>query len=172
MVNAVTEGSATVGILPFPNDSQATPWWPRLLHGNGPSIVARLPFAPLPSRSAETDDALVIAMMRAEPSGDDRSFVALRTGSANSRGRINDAFKNQAFEPTMMLSQDDTSDPDVAMFFVEFDGFIEPEDPSIDALLADLDGPAPRIWVLGAYAKQFTRDALGGTRGAGGAARA
>ena len=161
VVNAVTEGSAAVGILPFPNDGDTRPWWPRLVHGiAGPSIVARLPFAPMPVHSTETDDGLVIAMMAPEPSGDDCSFVALRTGPASSRARINDAFKTLSLEPTMMLAQDDAADPEVSLFLVEFDGFIEPDDARIATLLADLDGPAPGIWVLGAYAKPFNRDEL------------
>ncbi len=158
VVNAVTGGSAAAGILPFPNEGQAEPWWPRLLHAGGPSIVARLPFAPLPAHSAETDNALVVAMSRPEPSGDDRSFVALRTGSASSRTRVNDAFKTLSLEPTMMLSLDETADdPEASLFLVELDAFIEPEDSRIAALLADLDGSAPGIRVLGAYARPFTR---------------
>lgn len=164
VVNAVTEGSAAVGILPFPNDGDPVPWWPRLVHAHGPSIVARLPFAPTPMRSTGTDDGLVIAMMAPEPSGDDRSFVALRTGPASSRARITDAFKRLALEPTMMLAQDDAADPEVALFLVEFDGFLEPGDPRIATLLADLDGPAPGVWVLGAYARPFSRAELAAGR--------
>ncbi len=171
VVNAVTEGSAAAGILPLPSDGREESWWPRLLHAGSPSIVARLPFAPLPAQSAETDEALVIAMTRPETSDDDRSFVALRSGAASSRARIGDAFKTRSLEPTMMLSQDDSADAEVSLFLVEIEAFIEPDDPRIASLLADLDGPAPAIWVLGGYARPFTRAELGGGQGARAAAR-
>ena len=162
VINAVAGGRAAAGVLPFPGDGQAEPWWPRLLHDGGPSIAARLPFASLSTRSSEARDALVIAMSRPDPSDDDRSFLALRTGATSSRGRIGGALKALSLEPTMLLSLDDSADSEASLFLAEIAAFIEPEDWRVASLLADLDGPGPGIWVLGAYARPFAPAELRG----------
>ena len=46
VVRAVTEGSATIGLLPVPESDDEDPWW-RLLANDGkgtPRIIARVPF--------------------------------------------------------------------------------------------------------------------------------
>ncbi len=162
VINAVTGGRAAAGVLPFPGDGQAEPWWSRMLQDSGPSIVARIPFAPPSTRSSEARDALVIAASPPDPSDDDHSFVVLRTGATNSRGRINNAFRSLSLEPRMTLSLDDSTNPETSLFLIEVASFIEPEDRRIPALLADLDGSAPGIRVLGAYARPFTQAELRG----------
>ena len=98
---------------------------------------------------------LVIALQQAEPSDKDRSFIALRTDSATSRGRITESVKALGLEPRLMLTHEDSSDPEVALFLIEVDGFVEADDDRIAQLREQASGPAPGAWLLGGYAVPF-----------------
>ena len=47
VLHAISEGSATIGVLPLPQDGEADPWWPGLAVGQDDrlQICARVPFA-------------------------------------------------------------------------------------------------------------------------------
>ena len=172
VVNAVTEGSATVGVLPFPTEDQPVQWWTTLSRGeDGPTIVARLPFAPATKDVAEAQDALCIAMMAPEPSGDDLSFITVTADAESSRGRIADRLRAAGFQPRRMVPRYDRGEPDETLYLVELEGFVERSDERIDRLLDAADTPVSSAWVLGAYARPFAPGAqrpLARASGAGG----
>ena len=70
---AVRDAAASVGVLPAPEDGEASPWWTALadMRKDRPAVCAALPFAS--SGSA----ALCVASAAPEESGDDRTLVAV-----------------------------------------------------------------------------------------------
>lgn len=163
--NEVTRGNASVGVLPFPAEGEDAPWWPRLVRygeaphgGQGPSIVARLPFAPIGRHSSPSHDSLVIAMPPPQPSERDRSVVVVRADTGISRARILGAFQSHGLEPRMTLMHQDDVSRDSTLFLLEVDGFLERDDDTIAAIAEDIGGEEPAIvQVLGAYAEPFAR---------------
>ncbi|MDE0174946.1 MAG: chorismate mutase [Defluviicoccus sp.] len=163
--NDVTRGNASAGILPFPAEGEDAPWWPRLVRygrdpegGNGPSIVARLPFVPTQRHSGPSHDSLVIAMQDPHPSARDRSVVVVTVGTETSRGRVLGALKAHGLEPKMTLTHSDDVNRDSTLFLVEVDGFVERKDERIAAVAEEIGGEEPAVvQVLGAYAEPFVR---------------
>ena len=100
VLRSVRDGKASVGVLPVPADAMsggvgvsAEPWWLTLAVSDDerPMIVSRLPWlAGNRNRGGETS-ALVVAMTRPAPSGDDVSFLAVESSDTISRDRIRTA---------------------------------------------------------------------------------
>ena len=174
--NEVTHGKASVGILPFPAEGEDVPWWPRLVRygreresGDGPSIVARLPFVPTRRHSDPSHDSLVIAMQEPQPSARDRSVVVVMVDTETSRGRVLGAFQTHGLEPKMTLTHREDASRDSTLFLLEVDGFYGREDERIAAVAEEIGGEEPAVvQVLGAYAEPFARKDIDGRQGAGG----
>ncbi len=170
---ALTQGDASVGVLPFPADSQETPWWPRLAQygerarGAGrPTIVARLPFVPLRRLSGAGRGSLVIAMQAPEPTDRDRSFIVVRAGEDTSRARVHGAFQSRGLESRLTLTHADEVEPEATLFLLEVDGFVENGDPRIAAIAEEIGGEEKvELKVLGAYAEPFAASEVGPQRG-------
>ena len=94
VIAAVSEGRATVGVVPVPESGGgADPWWLRLeAEGEGPRIIARLPFGTVGSAIDECQDAFVIATMAADASGDDCTVLAIRAPRGFAASLLTDAF--------------------------------------------------------------------------------
>ena len=173
--NAVTQGNASVGILPFPADGEDAPWWPRLVRdGEGPrgderpSIVARLPFVPTGRHSSLSHDSLVIAMQPPQPSQGDRSIVVVTAETGISRARILGAFQSHGLAPRTTLTHQDDRSRDFTLFLIEVDGFFGSDDDRVVAIAEDIGGEeAALVQVLGAYAEPFTREDVQVQKGGG-----
>ena len=170
---AVTQGDASVGVLPFPAEGRETPWWPRLVqYGEGgrgagrPAIVARLPFVPPKRLSVAGHDSLVIAKQVPEPTDRDRSFIVVRAGEETSRARVHGAFQSHGLKSRLTLTHPDEMDPEATLFLLEVGGFVENGDPRIAAIAEDIGGEEPaELRVLGAYAEPFAAGEVGPQRG-------
>jgi chorismate mutase-like protein len=90
VLNAVARGKATVGILPMPRPSERSPWWPRLLGAGAsvPHVMGRLPFGDIGNVRDPRAEAMVIGRAPNEPTGDDRSWLALRLKAPRSRRAV------------------------------------------------------------------------------------
>lgn len=173
--NAVTQGNASVGILPFPAEGDDAPWWPRLVrdgegpHGDaGPSIVARLPFVPTGRQSSLFPDSLVIAMQPPQPSEGDRSVVVVTAETGISRASILSAFQSRGLSPRTTLTHQDDRSRDFSLFLIEVEGFIGSEDDRIVAIAEDIGGEElALVQVLGAYAEPFGREDIEVRQGGG-----
>ncbi len=173
--NAVTQGNASAGILPFPAEGDDAPWWPRLVRdgkgpqgGQGPSIVARLPFVPTRRHSSPSHDSLMIAMQPPQPSGRDRTVVVVTAETGISRGRILAAFQSHGLEPRTTLTHQDDVSRDVTLFLVEVDGFFGSDDDRVGGIAEDIGGEEPAlVQVLGAYAEPFAREDIEVRKGGG-----
>ena len=154
VLTAVQDGSATVGVLPAPEDSEDAPWWPVLagMSGARPQICAQLPFGP--AAPGAGDAALCISSIPAEKSGDDRSLFAIRTNPQISRARLNDAISAAGIRPRRLIGRGASTD-DTSLFLAELEGFAGPDDARL-ARLADPDeGIVEAAIFLGAYATPF-----------------
>jgi len=106
VLKAVARGKATVGILPMPHAGERSPWWPRLLaKGEGvPHVMGRLPFGDIGNVRDPKAEAMVIGRAPNEPTGDDRSWLALSLKAPRARRAVLAAVK--AMEPDAKLCID------------------------------------------------------------------
>lgn len=153
-LRAVSEGTATVGIVPYPAEGEGDAWWRFLVTSDPrtPRIVARLPFGGRGNARGEDGDALVIALAPHEPSGDDRSLLAIELGRDLSRGRLKEHLELCGLNPTNFCTwhAKDPSGPTIHM--VEVSDFVAAEDARIAALISRMNDLPVRVNVLGGYA--------------------
>ena len=151
VLTAVQDGSATVGVLPTPEESEETPWWPLLagMSGSGTAVCARLPFAP--SAPGYGDSALCVASIPPDESGLDRSLFVLRTSPEISRARLNDAIAAAGIKP-LRLTGRGTPPDDTSVFLAEFEGYAGPDDARIAHLTDPDTGIVEGANFIGVYA--------------------
>tara|TARA_B100001123_G_scaffold371942_1_gene435510 strand:+ start:146 stop:1015 length:870 start_codon:yes stop_codon:yes gene_type:complete len=154
VLKAVQDGSATVGVLPTPEDSEETPWWPILagMAGSRPAICARLPFGSSVSGSGE--QALCVSTTPPEESGRDVSLYAFRTSPNISRARLSEEIAAVGITPIRLLGGAMLSSDSFA-FYAELGGFATPDDPRIASLLNSVVAPTEDTIFLGSYASPF-----------------
>jgi chorismate mutase / prephenate dehydratase len=145
----VSAGSATVAVLPLPAEQEpgAAAWWTTLLRRDTPiRVIAKLPiWVPRPD-GAPRAEALVVAAVAPDPSGQDRSLIGLEASPDLSRARLGDLVAAAGFTAETILLRRDPG-LDTARALVEVDGFVTEDDPR----LAALDLAHPPV-VIGAYA--------------------
>ncbi len=151
----VAAGTATAAVLPLPTEEEAQPWWTSLLHRADPRlhVVARLPLWGPRSEGAPRVQALVVAAVPPDPSGDDRSLIALELAPEQSRARLGAALGAAGFSLGQTLLRRDPRVP-AALALVDVDGFVAGDDPRLATLSDALRPPV----VLGAYAVPVERD--------------
>ena len=147
VLSAIARGKATVGILPLPRLGERSPWWPELLaKGDSvPHVMGRLPFGDIGNVREPKAEAMVIGRAPNEPTGDDRSWIALCLKAPRSRRAVLAAAK--ALQPDAGLCLDRGGKGqdwllDVAGFAVEIDAAV--------AEVAQALGAEARL--LGSYA--------------------
>ena len=159
VMRAVADREATVGVLPLPRDGDGNPWW-RALTREGearPRIVARLPFAPSAQRG-EQPEALAVALMPQEESGEDRSLLIVETETPLSR----DALKAQveAVGLSVLETKFWTDDPGHRLALVETDGYLAEDDGRLARLTAAEGATIGHAWVVGGYAVPLSPDSV------------
>ncbi len=166
-VTAVTEGEATIAVLPLPSDGEADPWW-RFLGRSGdqvPRIVARLPMAAAAAPSASDADALAVTLSPLEPSGQDRSYVLLETAEQISRSALRESLGKADLEPrdTSIWRDDDTR----WLYLIEVEGFVAPDDERLGRLAGAVEGRFQHVAAVGAYAVPFDEAELADSQDGG-----
>ena len=158
VLKAVARGKATVGILPMPKSGERSPWWPQLMaKGDGvPHVMGRLPFGDIGNVRDPKAEAMVIGRAPNEPTGDDRSWVALSLKAPRARRAVLAAAK--ALGPDARLCLDRAGKGrdwllDVAGFASEID----------IATLGEALGAEARV--LGSYAAPLPAAALANDTG-------
>lgn len=150
VVRAVAEGSATVGILPMPDRENSEAWWTSLMGDSAdlPRIIARLPFAgPGPGRGDDIE-ALAIARLSPEPTGYDRSWLAIETVPDVSRARLRSVLGAAGIEPTQLAATQRADD--IWVHLAEISGHVTNDDRRITRLI-DRKQAVRRAVVLGGY---------------------
>ncbi len=145
----LSQGSASVAVLPFPSDSST--WWVTLRHHEPRlHVIGRLPFWRRRPEGAPTVQALVVAAAPPDASGQDRTLIGLECDGEASRTRLAAALTAAGLTPDLMiLLRDPRAGASHAL--VEVDGFLADDDERLRRLDPILRGPA----VLGSYAVPF-----------------
>ncbi len=151
---AVREGEVTFAVVPWPEVEEDRPWWAFLMTEEGEApmrIMARLPFGDRNKTNVTPDhQALVVAKIRFEPSGDDRSFLALDLDHSVSRTRILDRSKEMGLTPRSLYSSRAKANGNT-LHLLEVDGYVAQNDAKLTELLEKLEYPQGRCICLGGY---------------------
>ena len=150
VLQAVTDKSATVGLLPMAGTSGAGRWW-RSLAGFGdqamPRIIARLPFVFSEGTGRDSAEALVVSMAAPEESGDDCTLLILGADADLSSEDLQAALLKSHLSSTgAPLLQD------ADLRLVEVTGFLSEDDPRL-AALTQAEPAIARLRLAGSYAR-------------------
>lgn len=150
VVRAVADAAATVGVLPLPRNGAPAPWWPALATEaeGAPRIVARLPFARRGNARGGAIEALAIAGVAPEPTGDDRSLLVFTAAVAPSRASLEAAIRGAGIEMGRIAAEAGTQA--ARLVLVEVDDFVHPDDARLAAIRDALG--ATLAMSIGAYA--------------------
>ncbi len=153
VVQAVAEGSATVGVVSVPHAGEEQPWWP--LFGLGADrvrICARLPFVVGGNSRGGALGALVIAAGPLEATGNDRSFIMIDCAEALSRSRLTGVLGKAGVRHHLFVEAGGAAAIDGRVrYLVELDGFIT-DDHALLAALVEGEELVESARVVGAYA--------------------
>ena len=153
---AVRANPSTIGVVPTPIESDATPWWPLLAGRDAtlPNVVARLPFLDMPNARARGISAFVLARMEPEDSGDDRTLVSVEAVTGLSRNRIAGALAKVGL-PAFTSALDQVAGG-VHHYLVELPGVLADGDERLRELGTALELTSGRVAAIGAYAVPAT----------------
>ena len=158
VLRAVTEGRATIGVLPLPESDDEEPWWPSLASDSGstPRIVARLPFASMEAPPGEGVDGLAVAMAPQEDSGLDHGYLVVETAEQLSRDALSELLGRAGIRVLDIQRCDEQ--PDRRLLLIEVEGFLAPGDRRLAELVQD--GEALKSWTIGGYAVPLSAQEL------------
>lgn len=147
----LSAGTAATAVLPLPSeaDGPREAWWTALMQRDDPRVyvIARLPFwTPRPD-GAPRVQALVLGVSAPDPSGQDRSYIAVECATDVSRNRLSGLLEAAGLKPVSVVLRRDAGAP-AALALVEVDGMLGDD----DARLARLEPALRRPVVLGGYA--------------------
>jgi chorismate mutase / prephenate dehydratase len=150
-IRTVTEGQASVAVLPMPQEGEPDPWWRHLLSTdeNAPRVVARLPFGPRGNARGDSADALVIGRAAQQATGQDRTLLVIELTAGVSRGRIFRILSSLGLSCTFFASCKHLGG---ALDLIEIDGLVPISDLRLDLFRAQLGGELQRLLPLGGYA--------------------
>ncbi len=160
VLNAVFDGTVTVGLLPIPAQDDADHWWPKLIAGGDvlPRVIARVPFIENGNGRFEDLGALAIALTTPGMSGDDVSLFAAEASAGFSRGGVQEAFVNAGLEANAVAVWSESDGAASHLHLMEVAGYVRADDARI-AAIADSHGEhINRIVDLGGYAVPIGRD--------------
>ncbi len=154
VLREVTEGEASVGVLPFPEEGEIAPWWPFIAsaRGNEPKVVSRLPFLVTNQSGGRSQvSAVALARLTPEDTGDDRSLLTVEMGEELSRARLIGALSAVGLPPIWQASGPAQIGQGGGLYLLEIEGFVSSEDPRLAKLAETLGSALNRVTVLGAY---------------------
>jgi chorismate mutase / prephenate dehydratase len=152
-LRALTEGTATVAVLPLPNDDES--WWVSLMSDQDHRLRA---FARLPFVSSHGDEAraLAIGQLEIEPSGDDLALLAIEAEPGLSRGRLRELLVAADLHPAWVSGARQPGAAS-ALYLAEADGFVADGDRRLPDLQKSAGGEVLRVVPLGGYARPLSR---------------
>jgi chorismate mutase/prephenate dehydratase len=153
-LRSLSDGSATVAVLPLPNDDES--WWVSLMSDSDPRlrVFARLPFV---SSDGEETRAFAIGQLELEASGDDLALLAIEAEPSLSRGRLRELLVAANLNP-LWASACRPAAPPQALHLVEVDGFVGNGDERVAGLLKAAGGEVLRVVPVGGYARPLSLD--------------
>jgi chorismate mutase len=161
VVDDVRRQESTVGVLPLPMRDEPQPWWPLLIREqeDTPRIIARLPFAGAPN-SHTPAEALVICPIAQEPTGRDRTYLAIDGAETLTRPRLSAMLPEVGLSPRFLAAYHDEQRPEVWMYMIETEDFVAPKDARIRKLVDKAGSHVKRVVHLGGYAIPLTAEQL------------
>ncbi|MDP6353263.1 MAG: chorismate mutase [Alphaproteobacteria bacterium] len=158
VIQSVSDGAASVGVLPMPFGEKPDSWWHGLIAEGAkvPRVIARLPFAQTESIAAERGEALAIACAELEPTGDDLSLVAVELATEMSRDRLRDTLEDCGFTVGWIGSAADETEPRPAPYLVSIEGFVTKDDPRLNSIQSRPGPEVGRVLSIGGYARPLT----------------
>jgi hypothetical protein len=154
VIRAVTEGQASVGVLPMPHEDDPDPWWRFFVSDDEatPRVLARLPFSGRGNARSDGDDALAVGRGTLEATGSDHSLIVFETDGAISRARIFSGLA--ASKLTCTFFADYKTSRETALNLIELQDFVLPGDPRLLQFKAHVGTTTEvkRILSLGSYA--------------------
>ena len=151
-VRSVIDGTATVAVVPWPDDRDSDPWWRALLSDDpkSPSVIARLPFV-APARGDDWG-GLAVAQVPHEPTGDDHTLIAVELTEPLSRGRLKEALEGSGLPPVAFWSCGPNEQQATPLHLIEVGGFIAPSDGQLNRLSERLGQDGLRVKAIGGFA--------------------
>lgn len=152
-LRALSDGTATVAVLPLPNDEES--WWTSLMSDQDQRLraFARLPFV---SSGEEEARALALGPLELEASGDDLALLAIEAEPGLSRGRLRELMLGAGLNPGWATWRPATGAH--ALHLIEVDGFVVDGDARLAALQSAAGGEVLRVVPVGGYARPLSRD--------------
>lgn len=167
----VSEGMATVGILPWPPGGPSTgeevPWWRQIATNEpgAPRIIARLPFAGRGNSRNTSLDAVAIARVEDEESGYDRSVLLVETEEEISRSLLKSAMNKAGFKPIFLTVESSKTSPGGTRYLMEIGHFVAVGDPRLAAVAEKAGQPKLQVFHIGTYAEPMDETLLGTSSG-------
>jgi chorismate mutase-like protein len=164
VLRAVTEGGASIGVLPVPQEGDVDPWWPHLVSADPqtPRVISRLPFGLPGNARAGGLQALAIGRGAPEATGTDRTLLVIDTSREISRTRLFSVLKSGGLEPNFLAAVAPAAD--AAANLIEFDGLLSADHAALRKALLPLGTAVSGISFLGSYARPLTAEEMAGTR--------
>jgi chorismate mutase/prephenate dehydratase len=160
VVLAIVEGRTMIGVVPLAEGEDIDPWWLQLLDRalSHIRIIARLPFGSIGNALGECEDALVIAAMEPEPSGDDCTVFAIVSPDGLNAAALTEALLDVRIDSNPLASARRDSG---AVHLIEADAQVDAVDPRLSRALAKLHMET-RVTRLGLYARPIPDASLDG----------
>ena len=157
VIQAVSSGNSTLGVLPLPSDKHPDPWWATLPNeGNMPlRIIARLPFLKEQEDTVAQSEALVVASVTPEPSGEDVSLVVVGLNERISDKELKKLLGAKNLVATTLSRSAKHDHSEHSLYFLEIEGFLQQDTPPITNLLESAANVVKKVTVVGSYAKQL-----------------
>jgi chorismate mutase-like protein len=154
VLRAVTDGAATVGVMPLPQEDDREAWWPYLLNkeANQPRVIARLPFGGAGNARGPAVEALVIGRIAQEETGRDRSLFVIEAAGEISRSALRSALETVDLPPVYIHLWRDPNDAATWHHLVEVEGCVRADDRRLRQLAEVKGVEIRRMWPLGGYA--------------------
>ncbi len=162
VIEDVSTGHASVGILPFPERDSDDTWWRYLASGDEdrPMVVCRLPFFGRSNARGAQLDALVISAVPPTETGRDVTLFAFPVSGQISNTRLKSAFVASGLDAGLIMDWPISGSED-RLFLVEINGFIPGDDNRLEGVLERLEDHIDYLVWLGAYAQPLSDDELG-----------
>lgn len=145
VVGRVADGTVTHGVLPYPPEEDDRPWWAGLWSPDAPRVVLRLPFCRSRNARGLNAQALVIARVAPEATGEDRSLIMVETVEERRRPTFAEMLARAGLKGQLVCASVDGS----LHYLVEAEGFLDGGDERIHSLREE--GGVARVQIIGAY---------------------
>jgi len=162
VVEAVKDGTSTLGILPLPSRDDSDNWWRFLLSDlpGTPKIIARQPFIPGSNARDDGLEALVVSPVEQQQTGRDRSFLAFESEYDVGFTALDQVLSSHGFSSVFNELWHDPNRPAAWTYLIEVMGFVDYQGAQLSALTRSLEGKVLRVIHLGGYATPLSESEL------------